>query len=209
MTFTDDNADWIGKALSEARFAPYLAECGGDTAAAWRLYMWNIGISTAFYPLLHFVEIALRNSLHREMSARFGRADWWSVAPLNEHGQRLVKQAQEKVSVSRSPQNADNLVTELTFGFWVSLTSRTYDRALWVPALYRAFPHYRGRRDALHAELKQVLWLRNRVMHYESIHRRDLKADHATIYRLLDYMSSGLAAAVRPIDHVPHVLRFR
>jgi hypothetical protein len=207
MALTDDNADWIGKALSEARLAPYLVECGRDVAAAWRLYMWNIGISVAFYPLLHFVEITLRNALHRELSAQFGRADWWSVAPLNEHGQHLVKQAQEKVSPPRSPQNADDLVTKLTFGFWVSLVSQAYDRALWVPALHRAFPHYRGRRDALHAELKEVLWLRNRVMHHEPIHRRDLKADHTTIYRLFDYMSSGLATAVRQVDQVPQVLQ--
>jgi len=209
MPFTADNADWIGKSLSEARFASYLAECGGDTAAAWRLYMWNIGISAAFYPLLHFVEITLRNSLHHELGIQFGRPDWWSVAPLNEHGERLVKQAQEKVPSPGSPQYADDLVTELTFGFWVSLVSRTYDRVLWVPALHRAFPHYRGRRDALHAELKEVLWLRNRVMHYEPIHRRDLKADHAMIYRLFDHMSSGLTVAVRQIDQVPDVLRLR
>lgn len=209
MTFTDDNDDWIGKAISEARFASYLVDCGGDVAAALRLYMWNIDISVAFYPLLHFVEITLRNALHRELGAQFGRADWWSAAPLNEHGQRLVKQAQEKVRAPRSPQNADDLVTKLTFGFWVSLVSQTYDRTLWVPALYRAFPQYRGRRDTLHGELKEVLWLRNRVMHHEPIHRRDLKADHATIYRLFDHMSSGLAEAVQPVDQVPHMLRLR
>ncbi len=54
----------------------------------------------------------------------------------------MVKQAQEKVSVPRSSQDADDLVTELSFGFWVSLISRTYDRPLWVPALHRAFPHH-------------------------------------------------------------------
>ena len=209
MTFADGNSHWISRMLSEARFASYLAECSGDVAAAWRLYMWNIGISTAFYPLLHFVEITLRNSLHRELGARFGRVDWWSVAPLSEHGQRMVKQAQEKVSAPRSSQDADDLVTELSFGFWVSLISRTYDRPLWVPALHRAFPHYRGRRDALYVELREMLWLRNRVMHYEPIYRRDLNADHATIYRLFDHMSPDLAAAVRQIDNVPHVLRLR
>jgi len=209
MTVTDDNADWIGKAFSQARFASYLADCDGDVAAAWRLYMWNIGISTAFYPLLHLVEITLRNSQHRELCAQFKRTDWWSVAPLNEHGQRLVKQAQEKVSAPRSPQNADDVMTELTFGFWVSLVSKTYDRALWVPALHRAFPRYRRRRDALHAELRQVLWLRNRVMHYEPIHRRDLKADHATIYRLFNYMSTDLAVVARQVDQVPRMLRLR
>jgi hypothetical protein len=209
MTFADANADWIGETLSDARFASYLVECGGDVAAAWRLYMWNIDISVAFYRLLHFVEISLRNALHRELCARYGRADWWSVAPLNEHGQRLVKQAQEKVSAPRSVQNSDDLVTKLTFGFWVSLVSQTYDRGLWVPALHRAFPNYHGRRDALHAELKELLSLRNQVMHHEPIHRRDLEADHGTIYRMLDYMSPGLAAAVRQVDQVPHVLRLR
>lgn len=209
MIGTDDGNDWIGRSLSEARFASYLAECGGDVAAAWRLYLWNIGASVAFYPLLHFAEITLRNAAHRELGARFGRADWWSVAPLDEHGQRMVKRAREKAVAHRSPQNPDDLVAELTFGFWVSLVSRSYDRTLWVPALHRAFPHYHGRRDGLHAELERVRRLRNRVMHYEPIHRRDLGADHATIYRLFDYMSSGLAAAIRPVDQVPHALRLR
>lgn len=209
MTVTDDNADWITKALSEPRFASYIADCDGDVAAAWRLYTWNIGISAAFYPLLHLVEITLRNSLHRELAARFSCTDWWLAAPLNEHGQRLVKQAQEKVSALRSPQNADDVVAELTFGFWVSLVSKTYDRALWVPALHRAFPYYRRRRDALYAELKQVLLLRNRVMHYEPIHRRDLKADYATIYRLFGYMSSDLTVAARQVDQVRRILQLR
>jgi hypothetical protein len=209
MTFTGDNGNWIYKALSEARFASYLDECSGDAAAAWRLYMWNIGISMAFYPLLHFAEVALRNALHRELCTRFGREDWWSVAPLSQHGQRLVKHAQEKISASCSSQNADDLVTKLTFGFWVSLVSRTYDRTLWVPTLHLAFPHYRGRRDALHTELREVLCLRNRVMHHQPIHRRDLKVDRHMIYQLYDHISSDLAAAVRLVDQVPHVLRLR
>ena len=207
MAFTGGDEEWIGRALSEARFAPYLAECGGDAVAAWRLYILNIRISMAFYPLLHFAEIALRNALHRELGAQFGRADWWTVAPLDEHGQRLVKQAQEKVSAHYSHHNANDLMTKLSLGFWVSLTSRTYDRALWVPALHRAFPNYRGRRDALHAELREVLTLRNCVMHHEPVLRRDLKAKHDTIYRLFDHMSPDLAAAMRQIDQVPSVLR--
>jgi hypothetical protein len=206
MAFTDGGDEWIGRVLSEARFAPYLGECGGDAAAAWRLYILNVSISMAFYPLLHFAEIALRNALHRELVARFGRTDWWVVAPLDEHGQRLVKQAQEKVSVPHSPQNTNDLMAKLAFGFWVSLVSQTYDRALWVPGLYRAFPNYRGRRDALHAELKEVLGLRNCVMHHEPVTRRDLEAKHHTIYSLFDHISADLAAAMRQIDQVPSML---
>lgn len=207
MAFIDGDEEWIGGVLSEVRFAPYLAECGGDAAAAWRLYVLNISISMAFYPLLHFAEITLRNALHRELGAHFRRADWWAVAPLDGHGQRLVKRAKEKASAPHSPQNAGDLMTKLTFGFWVSLVSRTYDRALWVPALHRAFPNYHGRRDALHAELREVLGLRNCVMHHEAVLRRDLEAKHDTIYRLLDYISPDLAAAIRQIDRVPSMLR--
>ena len=209
MTFADDENGWIVNALSAARFAPYLTECGGDSSAALRLYLWNIDVSTAFYPLLHFTEVTLRNALHRELVAQFGRADWWACAPLTDNGRRMVKKAEGAIFAPDSPRNPDDLVAKLTFGFWVSLLGRAYDRTLWVPALHRAFPHYRGRRDGLHAELGKAVWLRNRVMHYEPIHRRDLSADHAMIYRLFDYMSTGLAAAVRPIDRVPRVLRLR
>lgn len=43
--------DWIRDALSQARFAPYLAKTGGDIDTAIRLYWWNIDISAAFYTL--------------------------------------------------------------------------------------------------------------------------------------------------------------
>ena len=210
MTQADGNADWIGRALSQARFAPYLAECGGDVAAAWCRYIWDIQLSMAFYPLLHFAEVALRNALHRELTAQFGRPDWWSVARLNQHEQLKIKRAEEKTSAHGRPGcKADDLVASLTFGFWVQLVSRAYDRVLWVPALHRAFPNYHGRRDALHADLMEVLKLRNRVMHHEPIHRRDLRAVHELIYRILDRLSPGLAVAVRPVDQVPRLLRPR
>ena len=209
MTNSSYEDDWIGVALSEARFGPYLVECGDDMTAAWRLYIWNIQVSGAFYPLLQFVEITLRNALHRELKSRFGRTDWWSAAPLDAHGQRLVKEALDKVPASRSPQNVDDVVAKLSLGFWVSLVSRSYDRTLWVPALHRAFPRYHGRRDHLHAELNEVLRLRNRVMHHEPIHQRDLEVDRARIYHLIDHMSSDVAAEVRRVDVVPQVLRLR
>lgn len=96
--------------------------------------MWTVRVCGAFYPLLHFAEITLRNALHSELAAQFGREDWWAVAPLTGHGQNLVKKAQEKVSVRKSAQNANKVVAKLTLGFWVSLVSETYDRDLWVPA---------------------------------------------------------------------------
>lgn len=97
---------------------------------------------------------------------------------------------------------ADDIVAELSFGFWVSLTSKTYDRSLWVPYLHRAFPLYRGPRGRLHYDLQTMRLFRNRIMHHEPIHHRHLEADHQTILRLLGYLSPSLIDQLESYDQV-------
>lgn len=103
----------------------------------------------------------------------------------------------------------DSVVAELSFGFWVSLLSRRYDRYFWVPALHKAFPGYHGDRESLRDNLQAMLRLRNRIMHHEPIHHRHLEADHAKIYRLLGYIEPEAATWLRKFDRVPDVLAMR
>jgi hypothetical protein len=155
-------------------------------------------------------ELALRNAMHAQLCSWFGRGDWWVQAPLDSNGRRAVSTAQELLL--RRPgrsYTADDVVAKLTFGFWVSLLSRGYDRELWVPALHRAFPYFTRRRRQLHADLLDVLDLRNRIMHYEPVHRRDLWGDHAKIYRLLGYISPKMVKELEARDRVGEVLRRR
>jgi hypothetical protein len=207
-----DLPEWIREVLSIPRFAPYLARTNGDLDAAIRLYKWNVEISAAFYTPLHCLELGLRNAMHERLRTRFDRADWWVVAPLSDNGERTVSSAVEKV-VGRSGRlyTADDIVAELSFGFWVSLVSRgaAYDRTLWVPALHRAFPFYRGKRKPLHDNLLAMVLLRNRIMHHEPVHHRDLRADHAKIYRLLGYISPRVVKELETFDRVGEVLRRR
>ncbi|WP_327110538.1 hypothetical protein OHB12_22440 [Nocardia sp. NBC_01730] len=88
--------DWIRDALSQARFAPYLAKTGGDIDTAIRLYWWNIDISAAFYTPLHCLELALRNAVHQRLTDEFKRQDWWGVAQLREPGLQMVTSARSK-----------------------------------------------------------------------------------------------------------------
>lgn len=108
---------------------------------------------------------------------------------------------------------ADDIVAELSFGFWTSLLSNNrhsqYDRRLWVPYLHRAFPLYRGRRRDLHDKLEAMRLLRNRIMHHEPIHHRDLAADRRKVYELMGYLDAALAKEVSAMDRVPDVLRRR
>jgi hypothetical protein len=200
---------WIRDTLSSPRFAPYLAKAGGDVTAALELYWWNVDVSAAFYTSLHCLEMALRNALHQRLIVAYGRPGWWEVAPLPDNGHRKVHDALDKLSTRTRQSTEDDVVAELTLGFWVSMVSGVYHRDFWVPHLYKAFPHFRGPRGQLHKDLRTVLLFRNRIMHHEPIHHRHLEADHATILRLLGYLSPGMVKQLEAYDRVGAVLKLR
>ena len=50
---------------------------------------------------------------------------------------------------------------------------------------------------------------RNRIVHHEPIHHRDLAADHQKIYRLLNYIDVTAAREALAMDRVPVVLAHR
>ncbi|KJE23536.1 Abi-like protein [Frankia torreyi] len=207
-----EQPDWIHRLLSPPRLRSYLHATDGSSDAAIRLYWWNAAVSAAFYGPLHCLEIGLRNALHGRLCTHYGRPDWWSVAKLADEDARKVRQAGDKLRRANTrPPTSDDVVAALTFGFWVALLSRgrSYDRTLWVPALHQAFPYYTGRRDELHRNLVTMLYLRNRVMHYEPIHHRDLGADRAKIYRLLGYLSPEAVREVELLDRIPEILARR
>ncbi|MDX2938006.1 hypothetical protein [Streptomyces ipomoeae] len=208
----DRMPEWMRRAFSKPRLKSYLRATGGDPQAAMRLYWWNVDASAALYAPLQCVELAVRNALHDSLVRAYGRPDWWTVAPLDRHGRRLVAKARDKCHErldGRRRVTADDVVTELTFGFWANLLARGYVRSLWVPTLHKAFPRA-GRRDDLYDDLWAVVCLRNRVMHHKPIHdMENLAADHASIYRVLDALGADLAKEVRALDRFPSVLASR
>ncbi|MFF5255015.1 hypothetical protein ACFY4K_23650 [Streptomyces leeuwenhoekii] len=213
----DGMPEWMQRSFSVPRLRPYLRATGGDPGAAMRLYWWNAEASAALYAPLQCVEVAVRNALHDCLVRTYGRQDWWHPAPLDERGKRLVEEASRKCLRNEAqrarkrkgparPVTVDDIVTELNFGFWATLLVARYDRVFWVPTLHKAFPYYTGRRDALYKDVWALVLLRNRVMHHEPIHRDDLAADHARIYRVLAALSPDLAKEVRARDRFQDVL---
>lgn len=204
-----DLPEWIGRWLSEARFRPYFV-AAGSVAAAIELYWWNVAVSEAFYAPLNLLEVALRNALHGELRRRYAQADWWTSAELGDHSRLKMDQA---IAKCRSRTGGlccpDDVVAELSFGFWTSLLARPYDRKLWVPTLHRAFPYYRGPRRQLHDWLLSVVLFRNRIAHHEHVYTRDLTADLAKIRRLLGYLSAELVVQMDGVCRVTAVLSER
>jgi hypothetical protein len=199
--------------VSQDRLEPYLAACSGDQVAATRLYAWNIQVSAAFHAPLGCLEVACRNAMHCQLSALFGREDWWDATELRLHqtAQRIANDARREILRRRGSITPARMVAELPFGFWVSLlgSGTDYENRLWRPALHRAFPGYRGRRAVLHQELDACRLLRNRIAHHSPVYRRDLGADHVRILRLLGYVSWEYSDWVLTHDRVPAVLAAR
>lgn len=203
----------VRRALSPARIAPYERACAGDLRATLRLYAWNIEASGAFYGLLHVLEVNLRNALHAELCDLFGRDDWWHAPNARLHYSALAKVAHAKDKCRQQGKRAtpDDMIPELMFGFWVSLLGKglDYENGLWRPALHRAFPAYRGMRRPLHEKLELVRLFRNRIAHHEAIHQRHLEADHASIMRIIGFVSPETASCIASWDRVPEVLARR
>lgn len=54
----------------------YLVASGQDRQRAARMYLWNAQIGEAFHVIIQGVEVALRNSVNRDLVQGFG-VEWW------------------------------------------------------------------------------------------------------------------------------------
>lgn len=196
---------WVRDALSRARFAPYLCATGGGVEAAIAFYEANSVVAAAFVHPLHYLEVTLRNTLHRRLSEHFDSPTWWTYAQLNRVGEKMLRDTKSALRPrAHGTESPDDIVAKLNLGFWVALVSSQYHDRLWVPVLHKCFPG--ADRRAVHYDYEAVRRFRNRVMHHEPIHHRHLSADHATLCRLLGVLSPEAAALMSRGDRVPAIL---
>jgi len=200
------------RVLSADRLGPYVAAMRSRQGGM-RLYEWNLDVSAAFYETLSYLEVALRNALHRRLALHLGRQDWWD-APIS-----LAPEAANMITAAiyqtsrRTGSTPGHVVAALSFGFWVGLLSSggaaEYETRLWRPALHRAFPNYRGPRRVVHQRLVNMRLLRNRIAHHEPIHYRHLAVDYDRMMAILGWISADFAAWVDARSRVPALLAIK
>ena len=170
-------------------------------------YMLNMALSESLYPALQFSEIALRNAVHRELSARCGTDAWVDspLAQLTPWQQDKVAEAKTALARNRKPLTPGRIVAELTFGFWTGFFNNAHARTGIGSFLSRnAFPHapsteqYQARLDRRWQDIRD---LRNRVFHHERIlHWRDLDRRHQAILEIIAWMSPELHDFAKALD---------
>ncbi len=195
-----DSHEDFEKALSLERFARYLDWAAGDRIRALELYALNTRISEALYTPLQMLEVALRNRIHAAMTeARHER--WFhdeGFLAIENQRHQLAKATEDITREGKAPTSGQ-LVAALTFSFWTSMLSPTYED-LWQTTLHRIARREDGkglRRKDLSGPLTPIRNLRNRVAHHEPILQWNLPKHYANIVQITGWLSPAAAAWCR------------
>jgi hypothetical protein len=197
--------------VATARFAPFLAASADDHAAAMQLYVWNARLASAFFEVIHHVEVLVRNAMHRELKAAepVGSLRSWLIDPkvLAKGDLAVVERTITRLKERGKPITDNRVVATLGFGFWTGLIGKQYDE-LWKATLHRAFPNTGLRRDVA-GPLNRIWQLRNSVAHHEAIFDLPLANRYRDTIGLAEAIDPSAAAWIAGISQLPEVLARR
>ena len=184
----------IENTMSPARLARYLSAGKNDKNHALRLYVWNARLCEEFYVPLQFTEVALRNSIHRQLKELyednwFDRTKFTNIIPDRHKAEIAKTAADERLKRGRS-FTPDHVVAGMSFGFWQNLLSRSLENILWPDGIKKAFPNppHGFSRNEVYKRLERLRKFRNAVMHHYAIFDKGPVDEYRNIRILLDWM---------------------
>ncbi|WP_110590682.1 Abi family protein [Tritonibacter mobilis] len=218
-TFTGQQVIDLEAVLSPPRFGTYLREVGGDRHKAMALYCWNTDISAAFYIMLQFCELSIRNGAVEAVEAEFGpnwhlnRGFGYTLPVLR--GGRGYQPRDDLQSCARRLPTSGKVVAELKFAFWQHLFVKGQQARIWDAHLASAYPGYNkslslsDARTRMFKNIEVIRKLRNRIAHHEPIFSRNLAEDRDRIREVIQWRRPGTAQWVDTIEKVTDLLASR
>jgi hypothetical protein len=201
------------KVFSTQRMEKYFNRYPNNDQKAISHYKSNIELSESFYSVLSMFEVALRNSLNRELTEYFGTNDWYlqvASVPGLKNLNSSISTAKKHIINRNETITADKVIAELTLGFWVRLFNAEYELILWKP-LRKAFPYLekqQRQRNNVSAPINKIRDFRNRVFHHEPIswNLDRLEETHTRILKVMSWINKDLPTIAQEIDRVPMVI---
>lgn len=199
--------------ISDPRLERYRRPLGATDLDMVTNYYWNMELADALHCSLGTVEVLLRNSLHNTLNQFFGRPDWYDGTGLLEERQQVQRdEARHHIESRKRAVTPERMVSQLTFGFWVTLLSANYNDRFWRPVkgmnLKITFPHAppKLRRSDIQAKYFRVNNLRNLAFHHEPIFDlASLLDDHRRAYEAIAWIDPTLVPKTRLFDRFPAV----
>ncbi len=131
--FSDKNqADFYTKViscLSIERMGSF-GDITSESKTVLARYLLNIALCESLYSSLQFCEVALRNTIHSDLTKRFGSENWYDSPhfSLTPWAVAEITKAKDKINKSRKQLTPGKIVAELQFGFWTSFFEDHYER---------------------------------------------------------------------------------
>lgn len=211
------------RSLSRERMQAYSLESDRDSVDAAARYLWNMALGAAITPVLHLVEVALRNAIyevgcettsHRRLTTGTVRC-WLDAVPtlLEPREAAEVVTAIQRLGTNPRRHTPGHLVGQLGFGFWIGLCERPYEHGrssgpqLWPRAVkrFQNAPRTDRHRAAIRSALIDLRDYRNMVAHYHPIWDRNPVRWHSRAIEVLGWMNPGLAAVARNLSSLEAV----
>jgi hypothetical protein len=195
--------------LSSPRFNVYLAKSNNDFGIAYQLYIANIELSEAFYPIMSVLEVSLRNAIHETLKDYF-KDEYWFKNNLPPDFLPFVSEAVQKLTLQKKTITADRIIAELNFGFWNRLFNRNYTSLLWkqLRLIFKNTPKYLRQRDTIADALYRIRKLRNRIYHYEPIfgNLQEIENQYNEMILFLLWLDDDLPKLLTIIDRFANIL---
>ena len=205
----------IEEVLSTARFERYRLVTHSDEDA-WKLYVFNGEMSGAYFELITWVEVGLRNRLSKSLQAFRetispfgswydidGKKEWFSPW-YTEQSRYKIREALRKTGKMNGEIKSDKVIAELTLGFWTNLLAPRYEQSLWTPALRKSFPKGYSRGE-IFVKFKRLNLLRNRVAHHEPIFHENHLLNWFLVLECLDWIEPKYREIVENECRLPHL----
>lgn len=213
--------DALRTAVGADRLAAYDVVVGYDRVRAINLYVWNAAVSAALFEDFSVLEVVLRNACHRELriwnAAQGHKSPWYHHPVLTPGGMQDVGRSRQHVVQGGKPETEGRVISELMFGFWRLLHSKTYEATLWTPCLRRAYPLQQPNdRSVVYHHLDRLNTVRNRIAHHEPIYGStigktglDIAGMHDALIELLGWIDFDVQRWVIAQSRVPMLLTNR
>ena len=189
--------------FSKNRLKSYKFDINDDNSILLERYLFNIEVSKALYPLLSILEISLRNRLNQAIEEIIKQN--WLVEELklrdillpNEH-KKLLDAKKKLINKGHKNISKDDLIAELSLGFWIHLCTKRYKTELWhkqgfFRKVFQDYPNFSefDKLSKVFPILQLMLKLRNRIFHHEIIinHPYGINNCYQDLKKLLSFIS--------------------
>ena len=202
------NWEILNATFGSSRMAAYVLESNGNQDKAVELYVWNSRVSASLWELLGYVEVGLRNLISARIQILHevagGKNHWLlaqdeNVLNLRANWIQGINEARRRVNENRKEVTGEQILSELTFGFWHQLVSKKA-ASIW-PDIASGFKGLPARDQSQVADLVESLrQLRNRIGHHHRVWNLDLNMHLGQILTLAHFIDPELSAWINELE---------